>query len=305
MLLPFPTPFDKEGRVELTALRANIEKWNETGVAGYVALGSTGERVHLDEREYISVIEAARDAVPAHLTFIAGAGQHETRATIREIKLAADAGADAVLVIPPHFYRAAMTSHALIKHYMTVAEASPVPLLLYSVPQFTGLPLTPDTVARLSEHENICGIKDSSSDLVNLMEMLRQIQDDFKVVTGHAGIFHAALSAGAEGAILAAACVVPRAFVALYEAFVAGNDERARAIQKRVAPLAQAVTVRFGIGGLKAALDLCGYRGGVPRLPLAPPSEEGQREIARLIAECIATDDFINDTVSQKAGATQ
>ncbi|HYE14324.1 MAG TPA: dihydrodipicolinate synthase family protein, partial [Pyrinomonadaceae bacterium] len=253
VLVPFPTPFDAGGGVDGRAVRSNIERWNETGVRGYVVLGSTGERAHLTERERAEVIESARAAVPDSMAFIVGVGGHGTRPTIEEARRAAAAGADALLVITPHFYKSAMTQGALAEHFEAVADFSPAPVILYSIPQNTGVALAPDTVARLAGHENVAGIKDSSGDVVNLSETLRLTagRDDFVVTTGHAGVFYPSLCAGVTGAILAAACVAPRLCVALYEAHRAGEHARALDLQWRLAPVAAAVTTRFGIGGLK------------------------------------------------------
>lgn len=270
----------------MRALGANVARWNETGVAGYVALGSTGERVHLGERERAGVVEAAREAVPAGMAFVVGVGEHGTRATVREAARAARAGADALLVIAPHFYRGAMGGEVLRAHFEAVADASPVPVVLYHIPQNTGVALAPEVIARLGEHENVVGLKDSSGDMVSLMETLRLVgpaRADFVVTTGHAGVLHPALAAGAGGAILAAACVVPRLCVEIFEAAGAGEHGRARELQRRLAPVARAVTVGYGIGGLKAALDLRGYRGGPVRAPLRPPDERARREIAELL----------------------
>jgi 4-hydroxy-2-oxoglutarate aldolase len=285
ILLPFPTSFDPKGDVDARALRSNIEKWNETGITGYVALGSTGERVHLDERECLEVIAAAREAVPEHLALIAGAGQHSTRVTIDEARRFAAAGADALLVITPHFYRKAMTPDALVNHYRAVADASPVPVVLYSMPDLTGIAIAPETVAILSEHENIVGIKDSSADIVNLALTLRLVPEGFAVLTGNGPLLYAALSAGATGAILAVGCVAHRLSIAIYAAVLAGEHERARDLQRRLTPLARAVTTRYGIGGLKAALDMLGYTGGPVRAPLQSPNDEARREIKLLLED--------------------
>lgn len=287
MLLPFPTPFDARGEVDAGALGANIARWNETGVAGHVALGSTGERVHLDEREALRVVEAARAAVPRELLLVAGVGQQSTRATVEEARRAADAGADALLVITPHFYRSAMTQDALREHYERVADSSPAPLIIYSIPQNTGVTLAPETVGRLARHGNIVGLKESSGDVVAFVEMLRaaEVAEDFSMMTGHASAFHASLAAGGRGAILAVACAVPRFAVALLRAHESGDHARARAMQRKLIPLARAVTTRFGVGGLKYALSLGGYAGGTVRAPLGEPNDEARREIARLLAE--------------------
>lgn len=287
-MIPFPTPFDTEGEVDVRAVGANIERWNETGISGYVALGSTGERVHLDERERVLVVEAARARVPDERAFIVGVGEQSARATIKDARRFAAAGADALLVITPHFYRAAMTADALVRYYTEVADAAPVGIILYNIPQNTGVHITPEAVARLSEHSNILGIKDSSGEMVSLMEMLRLASQDFALLTGHAGVLQPSLSAGADGGILAAACVAPALCVQIYEAHAAGEAARARRLQRRLAPVARAVTTRYGIGGLKAALDLLGYRGGAVRAPLRSPDEDARRELARLIEEELA-----------------
>jgi 4-hydroxy-2-oxoglutarate aldolase len=285
VMLPFTTPFDARGELDLDALRSNIARWNETGVTGYVALGSTGERVHLDDDESLKVIEAARAVVPKDLIFVVGVGQQSTRATIAEARRAAQAGADALLVITPYFYRAAMTPAVLIRHYEAVADASPVPVIIYSIPQNTGVTLAPDAVAHLSRHGNIVGLKESSGDVVAFVEMLRVADENFSMLTGHASALHAALASGARGAILAVACCVPRFTVALVRAVESGDNERARLLQSKLVPLARAVTTRFGVGGLKVALDLAGYRGGYVRAPLSMPDADGRTEIARLLAE--------------------
>lgn len=282
-MLPFPTPFASDGSLDLAALRSNIERWNETGMTGYVALGSTGERVHLEERECMEVIEAARASVPASMAFIVGAGQQSTFATINEARRYARAGADALLVITPHFYRRAITQDALIGYYNAVADAAPVPVVLYSMPELTSIALAPETVARLASHENIIGIKDSSGDLINLTETLRLVPEDFAVMTGNGALLSAALSAGARGAILAVGCVAFAQCVEIYNAVEAVDYERAHLLQRGLTPLARAVTVRYGIGGLKAALELIGFTGGMVRAPLEGASAEARREIAQLL----------------------
>ena len=296
VLLPITTPF-REDRVDYDALRWNIDRWSNSGIKGYVILGSTGERVHLDEREYLEVIETTRAAGPKtpqrdgadDLAFIVGAGQHSVAGTINEIERAAAAGADAVLVITPHYYRAAMTQDVLVSFYTAVADAAPVPLLLYSMPALTGIKIEPATIGRLSEHQNIIGVKDSSNDVAGLAETVKLCPPDFAVLTGNGTVFLDALRAGATGAILAVGCVGPEICVAIYDAFISGDKERASSLQTKLTPLAAAVTTRFGIGGLKAALDLTGYKGGSVRAPLRNADESARDEIALLLNECEAS----------------
>ena len=282
ILLPITTPFGSE-HVDHDALRANLDRWATTGISGYVVLGSTGERVHLDEREYLETIETSRAVVSQSLSFIVGAGQQSTRGTINEIKKAAAAGADAVLVITPNYYRSAITQETLVTYYKAVADASPVPVLLYSMPALTGIKIEPETVAQLSEHPNIAGLKDSSNDVAGFKQTVGLCPAEFAVMTGNGTVFLDALEAGATGAILAVGCVVPGLCTEIFRLFRAGELDRARTLQQKLTPLAAAVTTRFGIGGLKAALDLAGYRGGAVRAPLQAPSESARAEIADLL----------------------
>jgi 4-hydroxy-2-oxoglutarate aldolase len=283
VFLPITTTFDAAGAMDRQGLLANIEGWQKSSLGGYVLLGSTGERVHLTDRECLDVIETARETVPESMAFIVGAGQQSTRVTIDEVRRYATAGADAVLVITPCFYKSAMTQDALYKYYMAVADASPVSVILYSMPALTGIAITPETVARLSEHSNIIGLKDSSNNMENLAETIRLVHDDFAMLTGNGPSLYAALRAGAKGGILAVGCVAPNLCVAIYDAVMAGEFEKAEALQNNLTPLANAVTVKYGIGGLKAALDMIGLYGGPVRAPLEDASEEARQDIARLL----------------------
>ena len=291
VLLPTTTPFDADGQILFDAIRENLRAWSAKGVAGFVVLGSTGERVHLDEREYLQVIETSRAAVPSDHAFIVGAGQQSTSATINEIRKASHSGADAVLVITPNYYRSAINQDTLVAYYTTVADASPVPLLLYSMPALTGVKIEPETIARLSEHPNIAGVKDSSNDVAGFEQTVRLCPVDFAVMTGNGTVLLDALRAGATGGILAVGCVVPEVCVEIFRAFKAGEMEHAGELQAMLTPLAAAVTTRFGLGGLKTALDMAGYRGGVVRAPLSMPDGPARREILDLLKhrlECLA-----------------
>jgi len=279
ILLPTTTPFDLDGQISTTAITSNIKEWSARGVIGFVVLGSTGERVHLDEREYLEVIEVSRAATDSVL--IAGAGQQSTVNTIKEIDNAARAGADAVLVITPYFYRPAMTQETLINYYTAVADAAPVPVLLYSMPPLTGIKIEPETVARLSEHPNIIGVKDSSNDVAGFRRTVELCPADFAVMTGNGTVLLDALRAGATGGILAVGCVVPEVCVEIFRLFGAGGN--AEKLQEELTPLASAVTTKYGIGGLKAALDFAGYCGGAVRAPLRAPDEAARAEIKALL----------------------
>jgi 4-hydroxy-2-oxoglutarate aldolase len=283
ILLPTTTPFGPSGEIDFSSLRSNIDKWSQTGIRGFVLLGSTGERVHLDEREYLQTIETARAATSNDLAFIVGAGQQSTLGTINEIKNAARLGADAVLVITPYFYRTVITQDTLVSYYTAVADGSPVPVLLYSMPPLTGIRIEPGTVARLSTHSNIIGVKDSSNDIPGFSQTVKLCSSDFAVMTGNGTVLLDALRAGATGAILAVGCAAPAICVEIFRAFHAGEKEHASSLQSKLTPLATAVTTKYGIGGLKSALDLAGYRGGNVRAPLRPADEAARSEIAALL----------------------
>jgi 4-hydroxy-2-oxoglutarate aldolase len=289
ILLPTTTPFDADGQILSDAIRNNLRAWSTKGVIGFVVLGSTGERVHLDEREYLQVIETSRAAVSTDLAFIVGAGQQSTTGTINEIRQAAHAGADAVLVITPHYYRSAINSKTLVDYYTAVADASPVPLLLYSMPALTGIKIEPETIARLAQHPNIIGVKDSSNEIAAFAETLELCPPDFAVLTGNGTILFDALCAGATGGILAVGCVVPEVCVEILRAINAGETDRAAALQSRLTPLATAVTTKFGIGGLKAALDFAGFQGGHVRAPLPSPDESARGKIATLLEAVVVS----------------
>jgi len=274
--------------VDTEGLAGNLEKWNDTGIAGYVILGSTGERVNLDETEYLRVIETARRAVPERLTFVAGAGQQSTYGTIKEIERAAGAGAQAVLVITPGFYKSAISQEALVEYYIAVADAARVPVILYSMPDLTGIKIEPETAARLSKHENIIGMKDSSADIVKFAETVRQAPAGFAMMIGNGTVFSEALQAGARGGILAVGCAAPRLCLEIYNAVQIADIDRAEALQHKLTPLARAVTKTYGIGGLKTAMDLSGLVGGAVRSPLRRPDESAAAEIAALLAQASA-----------------
>jgi len=285
ILPPVTTPFDAQGNIDLDALAQNIARYNETGLAGYVALGSNGEAAHLSLEEQARVIAAIKQAaLPSH-TIIAGVNEHATRAAVDATRRVADAGADAALVITPYFYKSRMTADALTLHFTTVADHSPLPVFIYNVPQNTGVVIEPATIAALAAHPNIIGVKDSSGNFGPLAETIRRAPADFKVMVGNGGILYPSLLMGATGAILAVACAAPRPCVELYHAVAAGDHGKARDLQNRIAPLSQIVTAGLGVAALKVALDLGGFTGGPPRAPLAPLSDPDKARVQAVMRE--------------------
>ena len=282
---PVITPFTADGHISFTALATNLQKWNQTDLSGYLILGSNSEFVYLTEEEKIRVLEGAREHIPADKVMIAGTGCEATGATIALTRRAATIGADFVMVVTPAYYKPQMRDQILIEHYRRVADASPLPVFLYNVPQFTGVVLAPHAVARLAEHENIVGMKDSAGNLAIFAEYLRQSPPGFLLFVGSAPVFLPALSLGARGGILALANCAPEACLTLYSLFQEGKLEEAREQQLELLPAIEEVTSRFGIGGLKAAMDMLGYEGGYPRAPLLPPTDEERTRIRRALEQ--------------------
>ena len=256
-----------------------------TRLRGIVALGSNGEAPYLDDLESDVVVDAARSAVPRDRLLLVGTGRESTPSTIAASRRAAALGADAVLVRTPSYFRPQMTTAAFVAHFTAIADAIDVPVLLYNYPAVTGVTLSPDAVGILARHPNIVGIKETSTDAAQIAAYVdASAGEDFAVLAGSAPGFYAALCLGAKGAILAAACVVPDACVELLTAFTRGDHDAAREWQRRILPIAHAVTSGFGVPGLKLALDLKGYVGGAPRQPLAPPPASAMGVISDALA---------------------
>ncbi len=283
---PIPTPFEGE-RIAPHHLADNIARWNDEPLEGYVVLGSNGEAVHLTDDERREVIRTARRATPeGSRRLIVGAGREWTAATIQSVREAFDLGADAVLVGVPSYYKSELREPVLEAHLRAVADASPGPVLLYSVPQFTGIPVSTRIAADLAPHPSVAGMKDSGGDVETLRALAkigREHGDEFSALVGNASLLADGIMAGARGAILAVANVAPRACAEIVDAARRGDARAAQEILERLKPLAAAVTRVHGIGGLKAALDLLGYHGGAPRRPLPQPAPEAREEIAGLL----------------------
>ncbi len=283
---PIPTPFDAEGNVLHDKLSSNIARWSKTGLHGFVVLGSNGEYVFLNEAQKAAVWETARAAIPRGQLFFAGAGAESTHETIGLVRRAAELGADAAMIVTPHYYKGQMTSSTLINHYRVVADAAPIPILVYNMPLATAIDLDAATVIELAKHPNIVGIKDSSGNVGKYTDILRAVRSDFSLLAGSGGYFYPSLCVGAKGCVAAVANVAPRECLALYKAFCEGRHEEARKLQFRIFALNQAVTTRWNIPGLKAALDLIGgYYGGLPSLPLRPLGDADRQALKQVMQE--------------------
>jgi len=282
---PIPTAFDSRGAVAHDKLAENIDRWSKTSLAGLLVLGSNGEFTYLSDEEKIEVLKTAYQAIPKDKLFIAGTGCDSTRATLELTEQAAAIGADSAMVITPSYYPSKMDGQAMLRHYLELAERSPLPILLYNMPANTGVDLSAETVVELSQHPNIVGIKDSSGNVVKLGEIIRAVSPAFNVLAGSASFLYPAIVLGAVGGIMALANIAPEQCYRIYQYTQEGRHEEARQLQLKMIPANAAVTARFGVPGLKLALDWIGYYGGPPRSPLGSLNKAQQAALRATLTE--------------------
>lgn len=280
---PIPTPF-AGGKIAYDELEKNLEYWLNSKLSGLVVLGSNGEFVLLSSEEKDELITfvcaKAKDRKPV----IVGTGAESTEETLRLTKKAAEAGAAAVLVVTPNYYKGSMTDAVLKKFYTTVADESSLPVILYNMPRNTGINISTKLVADLAKHPNIIGIKDSGGNIVQIAEMIHSTPSDFSVFAGSASFLYASLALGAKGGTLALANILPNECAEVQELFEAGQLTESRDLQMKLLESNTAVTSRWGIAGAKAALDMLGYYGGDPRPPLMPIGDVEKSELKEILA---------------------
>lgn len=281
---PVPTFFDAAERLDLQTFQRHIHALAPTGIAGYVVMGTNGEAVHLDSAERVEVIETARVAAGQDALILAGCGEQSTRVTIANCQRAAGAGANAALVLPPFYYKGRMDARALLAHYRAVADASPLPVVIYNMPaSAAGVDLDAATICTLAEHPYIIGVKDSAGNIGKLAQIVARAPAGFRVFAGSADYLLPALSVGAAGAVSALANVFPHEVCRLQALFEAGQLEEARLLQARLIPPNAAVTSIYSVPGLKAALELTAGYGGRPRSPLQPLTGEEREKLAMML----------------------
>lgn len=280
---PITTPFTVDGEVAYDRLQENVRRWAQTRLTGLVVLGSNGEGVYLTEEERRRVWVSVREVLPAEKKMIAGTGCESTYATAKMNDVASDAGADAVLVITPNYYRSKMDGAAMVRHYTALAEQSARPVFIYNMPGNTGVDLSPETILEISRHPNVIGVKDSSGNVVKMGAVIPAAPSHFRVYAGSASFLYPAVALGAVGGVMALANIAPQLCADLYEYAASGQHEKARDLQLRLIPLNTAVTSGFGIPALKQGLDWLGYYGGPVRSPLAPLNEEQAARLRQLM----------------------
>ena len=281
---PLTTPFAADGEVDLPRLRENIKRYNQTRISGYVLNGSTSESVLLSWDEVERLWAAAREAAAPEKVMIAGTGAEATAETIRHTKRAAALGYQAALVRTPSYYKPAMSFEAETAHFFRVADASPIPVLIYSVPVFTGYTVEAPLAAKLATHPNIVGIKDSSGNVQRIKDIVAAAHKGFNALSGSGLTIAESIEAGAVGGVLAISCVVPDACADIYEAARRGEKREIEVLKKQFINPAGSLVAKFGIAGIKFAMDRLGYYGGAPRAPLLPVSDEAKPEIETIVA---------------------
>ena len=288
ILTALTTPFDEADALALDRFRENIARYNRVPLTGYLAVGSTGESVFLTRKEIEQTFAALREAASPGRTLLAGTGAESTAETISRNAVAADLGYDYVLVKTPHFYKSQLTPEALLDYYRRVADASRVPVLLYSIPQCTGITLEADLVARLADHPNIAGIKESSGHVQRVGEIIAAVPAEFQVVVGSADTLYPSLQLGAVGGILALADVLPELCIEMYRAALGGPSANARDLNRSILPASKKIVRGPGIAGVKYGMEYRGYYGGPVRSPLLPLSDAQRRSVEAVIDSLVA-----------------
>jgi 4-hydroxy-2-oxoglutarate aldolase len=281
---PITTPFVNDD-IAVDKLSQNFAKWNKTELSGFVVMGSNGESVFLTRDEKLKLVEAVKKNISDDKLLIAGTGSDSIKETISLSNNAADCGVDYVLILPPSFYKSEMKSIAFIKYYTSVADKIKIPMIIYNVPKFTGVDIEAETVAKLAEHKNIVGIKNSSENIRQTLEIIDQTPKDFATIIGTASVLYSGVSGGAVGGILALANIAPNECVQIQKFVEEGKHKEALELQKRMLPVNKAITAKYGVAGLKAAMDMLGYFGGEPRSPLSALNETDKKLLEQILID--------------------
>ncbi len=290
ILPPLTTPFIKD-EVAYAKLKENISKLNQMNLSGFVVLGSNGETVYLTREEKLKIIQVARENVLEDKLLIAGTGIESIKETVDLTNQAARIGADMALVLPPSYYPQSTHHQSLLKYYYTIADKANIPIIIYNVPKFTGCSIDPAAVAELANHPNIIGIKDSVENIAHLAEIIQLTAADFSALVGTGSVLYPGLCVGATGGILALANIAAHECIQIQENVEAGNHREALKLQMRLLAVNKTVTAQFGVSGLKAAMDMLGFYGGTPRLPLLPLNKDEWNQLKRILIEANLIDE--------------
>ena len=275
------TPFVRDV-VAYNKLIENLQKYNQNDLSGYVVLGSNGESVFLTKEEKLKLISTVREHSNKK-TLIAGTGLESIKETIDLTNEAAKNGADYALIITPSFYKAAMNHKALLNYYTSVADSISIPLIIYSVTKFTNVNIDIETIAKLSDHPNIIGIKNSNENIAEINATIYNTPKEFNVLVGTGSVLLYGLISGAVGGILALANIAPDECIKIFDLFSEGKLNEAEEIQSRMLAVNKAITATYGVAGLKASMGLLGYYGGQPRKPLQPLTSSKMKKLKPIL----------------------
>lgn len=281
---PVPTPFEND-EVAYDKLAENMKFWLGSKIAGLVVMGSNGEFVVLGPQEKRKLISTVCELAKGKKHVVVGTGCESTKETIELTRFAAEAGADAALVLNPNYYKKSMTDELLKNFFIEVADASSIPVIIYNMPGNSGINLSAKLIIELSKHPNIIGVKDSSGNIVQIAETINGTSSDFAVFAGSASYLYPSLALGATGGTLALANVLPNECAEVQELFEAGKYDEARDLQLKLLDINNAVTARWGVAGLKAALEILGLYGGAPRKPMLPLGEQERKLLADILSK--------------------
>lgn len=279
---PITTPF-VNGELAIDKLEFNINKWNKTDLTGYVVMGSNGESVFLTREEKLKLVEATKKFASSDKHIIAGTGSDSIKETISLSNESVARGADFLLILTPSFYKSEMKHSAFLKYFTAIADVVKIPVVIYNVPKFTGVDIEAETVAKVSEHPNIVGIKNSSENVRQNNEFISYTDKDFAVIVGTASMLYSGFTSGAVGGILALANIAPGECMEIQKLIEKGNLKDALTLQNRMIPVNKAVTAKYGVAGLKAAMDMMGYFGGEPRAPLSTINENDRSQLKEIL----------------------
>lgn len=274
------TPFKEDYSLDEEGLRRNIEFLGETGIAGIVPCGTTGESATLTFEEHKRVVEIAVEC--SKVPVVAGTGSNNTKEAIDLTKHAADVGADAALLIAPYYNRP--NDRGLLEHFKVIAEKCDIPLILYNIPKRTGTDIRPDLVAKLAKVKNIIGIKEASGSLSQVSAVIEQTRSNgFTVLSGDDDLTLPIMSLGGAGVISVIANVAPRKTVAMVDAMARGDLAQAQKMHYELAPLVRSMFLETNPIPVKTAYGIMGLAAGPLRLPLAPLAEEKEKILREII----------------------
>lgn len=280
---PMLTPFKEDGELDIAGHLSNMDRWNKTALSGYLVLGSNSEAAYLTEKEKLFLIEKTAEVVPGDRILLAGTGMESTLETISLTQKAAERGAQAALILTPFYYLNNMTDEALLQHFLKIADAVEIPILIYNVPKFTHLNVSNHLLSALGEHQNIIGMKDSSGNIGQMVSYQSFLSEHFNLLVGTAALWYPALIMGIKGGIMALANIFPDECVQIQTLVNQGNGQEAEQKYRGLYPVNHAITVTYGVAGLKYAADFLGYKGGHVRSPLLPLNLSQKKAIEEII----------------------